>query len=133
MTSSIDTYRSVDVSTAPRRALVQRALDAAIIALADAESALAAGRPHDEPLRKAQTIVGGLMTALDFRAGDLAQRLLRLYLFAMDRIHKTSMDRVDRGLSDARRVLMSLRDAWSAMPADETPEPPSTARLRMRG
>lgn len=135
MTSSIDLYRSVDMSTAPPRALVLRAYDAAIAALEEAEAAIAAGAPFGEPLRKAQTIVGGLMTALDFKAGEIAERFLRLYLFAIDRMHRTAMDGADRGLADSRRVLVSLREGWAAMPSDESGAhaPKPRPGLRMRG
>ncbi len=135
MTSSLDSYRSVDVSTAPPRALIQRAYDAAIASLEEAETALARGEPFADPLRKAQTIVGGLMTALDFQAGELAERFLRLYLFTIDRMHRTAMDRADRGLGEARRVLVSLREGWTAMPALEASiaAPKPRAGLQFRG
>jgi flagellar protein FliS len=129
VTLSADAYRSIDLSTAPARALVLRAYDAAIRALEEAERELAAGRPGEEALHRAQTIVSGLMSALDFRAGEIAEKLLRLYMFVVDRIRATRADRVDRGLGDCRGVLDSLRAGWAEM----EPEAAAPAALPRRG
>lgn len=134
MTRSADAYRSIDLSTAPARGIVLRAFDAAIHALEDAERELAAGRPGDEALHRAQTIVSGLMTALDFRAGEMAQRLLRLYLFVVERVHRSRIERADHGLVDCRGILSSLRAGWAEMKLDEVRALPAPgAGFRARG
>ncbi len=119
MTLSADAYRSIDLSTAPARGILLRAYDAAIRALEEAEHELAAGRPGDEALHRAQTIVSGLMSALDFRAGEMAERLLRLYLFVVERVQRTRVEGADRGLRDCRGVLGTLRAGWADMNVEE--------------
>jgi flagellar protein FliS len=119
VTLSADAYRSIDLSTAPPRGILLRAFDAAIRALEEAEQELAAGRPGDEALHRAQTIVSGLMSALDFRAGEIAERLLKLYLFVVERVQRTRVDGADHGLRDCRAVLATLRAGWAEMNVEE--------------
>jgi flagellar protein FliS len=123
VTLSADAYRSIDVSTAPARGIVLRAFDAAIHALEEAERELAEGRPGDEALHRAQTIVSGLMSALDFRAGEIAERLLRLYLFVVERVQRTRVERADHGLRDCRGILGTLRAGWAEMKVEDAPAP----------
>ncbi|HET9888090.1 MAG TPA: flagellar protein FliS [bacterium] len=135
MSSSIDAYRSIDVTTSNPHTLVLRAFDAAISALEEAESALGGGADHEAALHRAQTIVFGLMSALNFDAGDLAQRLLQHYLFVIDRIHRTLLERADQGVREARAVLTELRSGWSQMKVEESAPrpaagPPSGIRVR---
>jgi len=119
MSISIDAYRSVSQGTASPRQTIIRLYEAGGRFLGEAEETLAAGESAHEPLAKARTIVSGLMTSLDFEAGELAHRLLGLYLFAMDRIQATAAAGTDQGLAEARAVLDVLRSAWEEMPAEE--------------
>lgn len=135
MTLSIDAYRTANLETASPLAVIIKALAAADKFLAEAQEALAEDRPADEPLTKARTIVGGLMTSLDFEAGDLSKQLLQLYLFVLDRVQSTMADRKDAGLDDARSVLSTLRSAWEEMPAEDvrrgmSAKPPVGLRLK---
>jgi len=136
VSSSIDAYRSIDVTTSSPHALVLRAFDAAISALEEAEAALGGGADHEAALHKAQTVVFGLMSALNFDTGDLAQRFLQHYLFVIDRIHRTALERADQGLREARQVLAELRSGWSQMKVEESaPRAASGLRpgIRVRG
>jgi flagellin-specific chaperone FliS len=119
MSTSTDAYRSTSLATASPRRTIVRLYEAAVGFLAVAEEALASGRTCEEELAKARMVVSGLVTSLDLRAGDLARRLLQLYLFVLDRIRATSEARSDRGLAEARAVLDVLRSAWEEMPAGE--------------
>lgn len=118
MAGSIDTYRNVSRSTMSPRTVVLKVFEGARKELESAEAALAEGRSAEEPLGRAQTLVGGLMSALDFSAGDLASRLLGLYLFVSERIRETRFSGRDQGLGAAARVLGTLADAWRELPAD---------------
>jgi flagellar protein FliS len=136
VSSSIDAYRSIDVTTSSPHALVLRAFDTALSALEEAETALGDGADHEVALRKAQTIVFGLMSALNFDAGDLAQRFLQHYLFVIDRIHRTLLERADQGLREARQVLAELRMGWSQMKVEECASRPAAGAqpgIRVRG
>jgi flagellar protein FliS len=133
VSSSIEAYRSVDVSTANPRSLLVRAYDRAICALEEAEEGLKAGLPFERPLHKALTLVSGLMSALDFEAGEIAQRLLQLYLFVIERIRNTFLERRDCGLAQGRRVLTLLRAAWMELRVEEgTPTAGASDALRIR-
>jgi flagellar protein FliS len=119
MSASIDAYRTTDLGTAGPRQIIIRALDTAVRLLGDAEARLAAGASAEEPLSKARTIVGGLMTSLDLEAGDLARRMLSLYVFVLDRILRSRASSSDAGIGDAARVLRTLQSAWEEMPASD--------------
>ncbi len=136
MTASIDTYRSVSRDTMSPRAAVLKVTETARKELAAAEAALAAGKSAEEPLGRAQTLVGGLMSALDFTAGDLATHLLGLYLFVSERIQEARAAGKDTGLGAASRVLGTLADAWREIPADALREDGRAAKasgLHVRG
>ena len=120
MTASTDTYRAVNRETASPRITVLKVFEAAQRELALAEGALAAGTSAAEPLARAHTLVGGLMAALDFSAGDLATKLLGLYVFVSNRILETRTSGKDAGLGAASRVLGTLLEAWREMPREAT-------------
>lgn len=119
MSLSIDAYRNVNQETASPRHVIIKALDAGARFLTEAENRITTGESPDEALGKARTIVGGLMTSLDFQAGEMAQQFLRLYLFVLDRIHVAQSTREPAGLDEARTVLETLRSGWEQMPGDE--------------
>lgn len=133
MSASVDTYRSINLHTAnPRKTLI-RAYEVGIQSLGEAEDALRTRGPFAEPLSRARTIVGGLMTSLDF-AGEgraIAENLLRVYLFALGRIQTTTIEGRDAGLAEARRALETLREAWEEAPPTASPaEKPRGLHLR---
>lgn len=137
MSTSIDAYRSIKNTTVSPRALILRAFDAAIESLVETQAALAAGRAPHEPLERAHTLVSGLIAALNVEAGDLAKKLLQLYLFVMECIHETRASGKDKKLDEAKRVLESLRAGWASMPYDpELAAPPTNVRnpgIQVRG
>lgn len=136
MSASIDAYRSINLNTARPRTVLVKAYGAAIRYVAEAEEALSQGRPFQEPLGHARTIVSGLMSSLNFDAGEISQRLLQLYLFALDRFQTTSATERDAGLADVRRVLETVKRGWEQVPADEARMAPPPARgpgLDLRG
>jgi flagellar protein FliS len=112
MSISTDTYRTINLETANPRQIIVKLYEAAIACLAEAESLLARGETAEEPLSKARRIVGGLMTALNFQAGDLAKNLFAVYLFVLERVQGSSIERRDSGLADARQALTTLKSAW---------------------
>jgi flagellar protein FliS len=136
MSASIDAYRTTDLATAGPRQIIIRALDTAARHLDDAAARLSEGAPAEEPLSKARTIVGGLMTSLDLDAGDVARRMLSLYVFVLDRILRSRASCADVGIGDAARVLRTLQSAWEEMPASEAKKGLEASRssgLRVRG
>lgn len=136
MSASIDAYRSINLSTASPRTVLVKAYDAAIRYVMETEEALAQGRPFQEPLGHARTIVRGLMSSLNFDAGEISHRLLQLYLFALDRFQTTSAIERDAGLADVRRVLETVKAGWEQMPAEEARVASPAARapgLDLRG
>ena len=119
MSASIETYRAVNLgTTSPHRVIVQ-VYETGIRSLAEAEKALASGEKFEEPLGRARTVLGGLMTSLNFEAGEMSRNLLTLYLFALDRIQESSLSGQDRGLAEVRKVLEVLKSGWDGVPAEE--------------
>ena len=116
---SIHTYRNVDAGTASSRTVVIRLYQTAEEQLKKAADELRQGQPGTEALLRAQAVVGGLMSALDMNAGEIAQQLLKLYLFVLDRIQTAQTEAQDPGLEAASQVLAQLREGFEGMPADE--------------
>lgn len=116
MTASPDPYRTSDRNTRSPRTVVLRVYESAVAEIRRAEAALAAGRSPAEPLAKAQTLVGGLMAALDFSAGEMSHRLLSLYLFVSERLQESRAGERDAGLGAAARVLETLLEGWRELP-----------------
>lgn len=138
MSASTHAYRNVDAGTASSRSVVIRLYATAEARLADAAERLAHGQEATDPLHKAQTIVGGLLTALDLEAGEMAQSFLRLYMFVLDRIESSHREGQDSGLAAAAQVLAKLREGFEQMPADEVrrnarPLSTSTVGLHLKG
>ncbi len=127
MSASIDTYRNVEFATASPRHIVQKALAAAGRFLGDAEDCLRNDDSPEEALMNARTVIGGLMTALNFDAGEMAQNFLKLYLFVLDRIQTTSTEQRDTGLAEARQVLLALQTGWEEMSAEEASQSAASA------
>jgi flagellin-specific chaperone FliS len=119
MSSSIDAYRTVDHGTASSRSVLIRLYSTAEGHLTRAAEQLGEGGDATEALHKAQMIVGGLVTALDMEAGEMAQRLLQLYLFVLDRIDGSHRQGRDAGLGAARDVLGKLREGFEGMSAED--------------
>jgi flagellin-specific chaperone FliS len=128
MSASIEAYRNANLTTAHPRQVLLKTFDAGVRFLAEAEGACSRGEDPGEGLTKARTIIGGLMVALNFEAGEIAQQLLRCYLFVLDRIQTTSVEGADAGLGEARRVLETLRSAWEEMPPGEARLPEGARR-----
>ena len=128
MSLSTSTYRNVDLGTANPCQLLLRVYDAALENLSEAEEAFRSGKPAENRLDKVHQLVAALMGALDFETGEIAQSLLRLYVFVLERVYGSLIDKEDRGLAEARQVLETLRSAWQEMPTEETRMSPETAR-----
>jgi flagellar protein FliS len=137
MSASIDTYRSVDLGTASPQQIIIRLFEAAGRYLDEAVRAFERDEPALEALGSARSVVGGLMISLNFEAGEMARNLLRIYLFALDRIHTSITENRDAGLEEAIQVLGVLRSAWQEMPAEaarqSAPAAGRTAGVDLRG
>ncbi len=136
MSLSTSTYRNVDLGTASPRQLLLRVYDSGIANLAEAQAALQADTPAGESLDRVRAVIAALMTALDFETGEIAHNLLRLYLFVLDRLYESQIQKKDCGLREARRVLETLRDAWRQAPAEQAREATDGARsaaLNLKG
>ena len=120
MNNPISAYRRVGVETGVAAAdphkLVLMLFDGALVAIAQASSAMRAGdlRVKGESVSKAiQIVEQGLKASLDGTAGDeLAQHLRALYDYITERMLYASMRNQPAGLEEAARLLGQLRDAW---------------------
>jgi flagellar protein FliS len=137
MSVSIDAYRSINVGTANPKQIIMKLCAAAVRYLTEAEEALAQGQPHEEALKNARMIVTALMQSLNFQAGEIAQNLLRLYLFVLERIQIARVAKKGDELAKAREVMEILKTGWEEMPAVDARQGATssahTARVNLQG
>jgi flagellar secretion chaperone FliS len=114
-TSSLDSYRKTEVTTANRETILLMLYAGAIRFL---KGALEAGERKDLAERnlltsKAQSIVNELRSVLDFKiGGEIATELDRLYAFVTSRLISATIEHNADHLREALKVLESLHTAW---------------------
>ena len=105
------------VETADPHKLILMLFEGALVAIAQASSAMRAGnlRVKGESVSKAiQIVEQGLKASVDENAGGgLARQLRLLYDYISERLLFASMRNQPAGLDEATRLLGQLRDAWS--------------------
>ncbi|SIQ51576.1 flagellar protein FliS [Alkalispirochaeta americana] len=115
--SSVSAYRQTSVKTASQGRIIVMLYDEALRQI-DVAEALLAGRSREldkinNALVKAQDIITELMVSLDLeQGGEIAQNLLRLYLFFNDRLMEANVKKEQEPLQEVRGLIVNLRDAW---------------------
>lgn len=113
--SPLNAYKNTGVATAPPEKLVLMMYDALLSSVDAAQKALSRGDrvAAHAALLKAQSIVEELTLALDrSRGGAVARNLDALYDFIGGALVKANLDKDGGILSDVRRVVSGLREAW---------------------
>jgi flagellar protein FliS len=108
------------VEFSDQHALVGLLFQAMMRSLSDAERYLLAKQlePKGAALNKAQEILLGLRTTLDFaKGGDLASDLDAIYEYCMRQLVRAHVDNDVEKLREARGLLGSLESAWALIPA----------------
>lgn len=106
------------VASATPHRLVGMLFDGALLAVARAKSAMAAGdiAVRGASITKAIQIVDeGLKAALVDKGGDLAGNLRALYEYVSCRLLVASLKNDSAALDEATRLLTEIKDAWNAI------------------
>jgi flagellar protein FliS len=114
-----NTYRRVDLASAPKEQIVIRLFDRFAADVAGAHSAIAANditgkaKMIDHALR----IVGELTASLDHAAApELCANLVALYGFVSDRLSTANLTLAREPLDQAAHVMASIGDAFRGAP-----------------
>lgn len=115
--SSVDAYRQTSVKTASQGRIIVMLYDEAVRQIDNALGLLRQNSREldrvNNALVKAQDVITELMVSLDMeQGGEIAQNLLRLYLFFNDRLMEGNVKKEEGPLQEVRGMMMDLRDAW---------------------
>ena len=116
-------YRNVEVSSAVPYAdsiqLIQMLFDGLIASLSDAEGYFERNdiKGKNESIGKANKIIIGLQSALDFEKGkELAQNLSELYDYCIRRLLKANIRNDVEGIVEVKGLMKEISDAWNLVP-----------------
>ena len=116
-------YRNVKVSSAVPYAdsvqLIQMLFDGLIASLSDAEGHFERKdiKGKNESIGKANKIIIGLQSALDFEKGkELAQNLSELYDYCIRRLLKANIRNDVEGIVEVKGLMKEISDAWNLVP-----------------
>ena len=116
-------YRNVEVSSAVPYAdsvqLIQMLFDGLIASLSDAEGHFERKdiKGKNESIGKANKIIIGLQSALDFEKGkELAQNLSELYDYCIGRLLKANIRNDVEGIVEVKGLMKEISDAWNLVP-----------------
>jgi flagellar protein FliS len=107
-------YLGDNVSTASPQQLLVMLYDRLALDLERAQTALTAGdrAQVNDQLQHAQEIVIELRSSLDVSAWDGGPRLASLYTWLLSELMAANIKGDARRVTDCRRVVEPLRDAW---------------------
>ena len=111
-------YQQQAVLTASKEKLVVLLYDGAILNIDRAQRAFDASdvAAIGEAIGRAFAIIGELRSSIDHeQGGEIAENLERLYDFAQDRLFNVNRNRDPSPLSEARSVLVTLKEGWNAV------------------
>ena len=110
-----NTYKKVDLESAPKDQILERLLDRCVADLSVARQAITDGRIEAKAnaLGHAAQIIVELEAALDHRAApELCANLARLYAFANERITLANRTLQTTPLDDAMQVISAIAAAF---------------------
>ncbi len=120
LTATRNAYRENAVMSASPGELVVMLYDGARRFLTQASAAMSQGEIEQthRQMRRAEAIIAHLEGTLDHQqGGDIAARLLDIYVFCRRRLNEARVDRDPRKIDDVIRLLGELRDAWATVAA----------------
>ncbi len=121
--SSVNAYRHTSVRTATQGRIIVMLYDEAVRQIDVALGLLAADSRQLDKVNnavvKAQDVVTELIVSLDLeQGGELAQNLLRLYVFFNERLMEGNLKKESPPLQEVRALMTDLRDAWKQIEGD---------------
>lgn len=111
---STDAYRKVDVETASQGKLIVMLFNGAIQRAEEAKRQLEKGKwqgVHDNLLR-AQDIIAELRTALNMKAGSIANDLDRVYEYCQHLLIRANIRKDVAPIEECISHLVGFRDTW---------------------
>lgn len=118
----VNPYLKTQVQSRTPLELVVMLYDGAIRFVRNAQDAIVCKdiARRAESISRAMAIVSELQSTLDMdKGGAIARELDRLYTYVRDRMLDASCRQDARPLDDALKVLLTLRDAWSEIAAQQ--------------
>ncbi len=129
-------YRQTSIQTAPPEQLVVMLYDGAIRFLEQAKLAITDGRDASAPIGRAQDIIVELLASLDHSAGPVADNLLRLYEFWIQRLFQASIRKDAAMVEEVAAMVRDLREAWATVAQQnksQRAETPARSTVNARG
>ena len=113
----LNAYKETQIKTANQGRLIIMLYDGAVKNINLALEAMGASHhKFDETsncIIKAQDIIAELMVSLDFeKGGDIAKNLFSLYVFMNRQLLQANLKKLQKPLSDVKKMLVELREAW---------------------
>jgi flagellar protein FliS len=132
--SPAQAYSSVSVASGAMSAsphgLVLMLYDGAMLAVAAARMHMQLNQHAEKSkaVSKAVAIISdGLMASLDLKAGgEIAESLLALYQYMIERLTEANIRNEPRGLEEVGRLLAELNEAWKSI-GNTRPAAPAAA------
>ena len=75
---------------------------------------------------KAQDIVSELMLSLNMDAGEIASKLLSIYLYMNKKLMEANVSKTEEPLVEVRKYLLELKSAWEEV-SKKNPSDPSNS------
>ena len=120
-TASRAAYQRTAVLTATQGQLIVMLYDGANKFLAQASMAMRERRFEQahKRLRRAEMIIGHLLSSLDFeQGGEIAPRLSAIYVFCQRHLNTARANSDPEKIEQVRTLLATLRDAWAHIAAE---------------
>jgi flagellar secretion chaperone FliS len=114
MNSQINTYKKNQVNTASSEQLVLMLYDGARKFINLAITSLQDGdiQKANHNLIRSQNIVSGLMSGINFEAGELAENLYQLYEYMHYRLIQANLKKESEYAQEVLAMIEELRGAW---------------------
>ena len=114
--SQNETYRKTQIDTAGPEMLVLMLYDGALKFMSKAQDAFEQGDKQEinNMLLRVQAIITELLTSLDKeKGGEVAINLERLYIFFLEKLSDSNINKDVKPLNEIRPLIQDLRDTWA--------------------
>lgn len=135
--SQPESYRKTQIDTASPEMLILMLYDGALRFTASAEEAFENRNIESisNSLLRVQAIITELLTCLDKdRGGEIALNLERIYLFFLEKLADSNVNKNVKPLQEIKPLLENLRDTWAELVktrAKNPSQPSSPQRLNI--
>jgi flagellar protein FliS len=120
MNPDLSVYKKNQISTASSEQLVLMLYDGARKFIKQAIKSLQDGdmeAAHHNLLRS-QNIIAGLMSGINFAAGETAQNLFQLYTFMHSRLIQANLKKDSQYAQEVLEMIEEIRGAWAQIIAE---------------